>query len=94
LSFAEFWALTPADVVLAMDAHDRRERAAYWRAGLVAATVANVHREKGRKAFDPEDFIPRRAEPATAATTPEQMAAALRAFTLMLGGEVTGPPVA
>lgn len=28
------------------------------RAGIVAATVANVHRPKGRRAFKPEEFMP------------------------------------
>lgn len=34
------------------------ELRADFRAGLVAATVANVHRGRGRQAFTPADFMP------------------------------------
>lgn len=89
LGFAEFWELTPADVALAMDAHEARERAAYWRAGLITAAVINAHRQKGRPA-KPEDFVPepRASRRAKAVQTPQQMAAALRAMTLAMGGTV------
>lgn len=29
-----------------------------WRAGQIAATIANVNRRKGSKAFEPSDFMP------------------------------------
>lgn len=40
------------------------------RAGLVAATVANVHRGRGQRAFTPGDFMPfsHRARPADVGT--------------------------
>lgn len=39
--------------------------AEYWRAGLIASILANVHRKKNQKPFTPEDFMPTtlRAEP-------------------------------
>lgn len=33
------------------------EQRADLRAGVIAATVANVHRPKGRRAFQPADFV-------------------------------------
>lgn len=34
--------------------------AEFWRAGLIASTLANVNRtKKDQKAFKPEDFMPR-----------------------------------
>lgn len=86
LSLADFWALTPADVTLAIEAHERRERSAYWRAGLVTATLININRSKGQRRVRPEDFVPKRRSP----QTPQQMAAILTAYTRALGGEVRG----
>jgi hypothetical protein len=31
-----------------------------WRAGLIASTLANIHRKPGRPPFQPRDFMPRR----------------------------------
>lgn len=31
----------------------------FWRAGLIAATFANLHRKKGKKPYTAEDFMPR-----------------------------------
>lgn len=87
MTFAEFWDLTPADVLLAVAAHERRERADYWRAGLITATLINVNRRKGARAAKPEDFVPnpRRRTQQTAA----QMAAMLKAATIAMGGTVS-----
>jgi len=30
-----------------------------WRAGLIAATIANVNRGKNQPAFNPDDFMPK-----------------------------------
>lgn len=35
------------------------EERADLRAGIVASTVANVHRTKSQKAYKPEDFVPK-----------------------------------
>lgn len=35
------------------------ERTEFLRTGIVAATIANVNRGKGQKAFSPEDFMPK-----------------------------------
>lgn len=33
-----------------------------WRSGIVASVIANANRKKGRKAFQPSDFMPREPE--------------------------------
>jgi hypothetical protein len=55
-------------------------------AGIIAATVANVNRAKGKRAYRPDEFIPRFDRPR--ATTPQQMANFLKALTLRLGGRI------
>lgn len=47
-----------------------------WRAGQVCATIANVHRSKG-KAYKPDDFMPR-VRPESQSS--EAMAATFNAF--------------
>jgi len=54
------------------------EHAAYWRAGLIAATIANVNRGKRQRALKPEDFMPPEPKPKREAQTPEEMALVLR----------------
>lgn len=34
-------------------------QAEFWRAGMVTAMIANVHRGKTQKPFKPEDFMPK-----------------------------------
>lgn len=89
MTFAEFWSLTPADVTIALDAHERRERANYWRTGLVTAAIVNANLKKGGRAAKPDDFVPqpRRAQQARA-QTPEQMASLFKLYTVAAGGEV------
>lgn len=40
------------------------ERPAYLRAGIIAATIANVFRSKKSKRFSPDDFMPQEPKPA------------------------------
>jgi hypothetical protein len=63
-----------------------------YRAGIIAATIANRLRGKGESASKPEDFVPRfDAEPPTL----EDLAEKARLLALALGGEVIehGGPV-
>lgn len=78
--------LTPADVVLAIDAHERRERADYWRTGLITSAIVNTNRRSGQRAVKPEDFVPtrQRRQPQSAV----QMAGILKMATIAMGGEV------
>jgi hypothetical protein len=50
--------------------------AANWRSGIVSATVANVKRKPGTKAFYPADFMPVRKQQ----QSPAEMIAALKSF--------------
>lgn len=68
------------------------ERADYWRAALVASTIANVNRGKGKRPFKVEDFMP--AEPREAKSQKE-LQRDIDAAMAMFGGksevEVLGP---
>jgi hypothetical protein len=56
-----FWRLTPVELGSLLgkmaEVHEAEERAAVLRAGLVAATVHNVHRRKGTRAAKPSDYL-------------------------------------
>jgi len=79
--------MTVAELESRMSAAELREWMAYDRvspigpergdlcAGIVAATVANCHRGKGRAAFKPTDFMPRFAASATSDMASEIKAA-------------------
>jgi len=54
------------------------EHAAYWRAGTIAATIANVNRPKSKRAFKAEDFMPSEPKTTPVVQTPEEMADILR----------------
>lgn len=54
------------------------EHAAYWRAGVIAATIANVNRGKRQRAYKPEDFMPPEPKLKREPQTPEEMALVLR----------------
>lgn len=69
-------------MAIAIDAHEARERAEYWRAGLIASVVIRVHGGKAK----PGDFVPKTRR--AAAQTPRQMAAKLKALTVLMGGTV------
>jgi hypothetical protein len=49
--------LTIAEVNEVLKRKHESERAAYLRAGLIAATIINVNRRKGAKMVKPSDFI-------------------------------------
>lgn len=54
------------------------EHAAYWRAGVIAATIANVNRDKRYRRLTPEDFMPKEPKLKDGTQTPEEMAAVLK----------------
>ncbi len=62
-----------------------------WRAGLVAATIANANRDpkRRRKPYEPQDFMPRRDRPPKVEQTWEEQARILemwaRAFEAKYG---------
>lgn len=52
LTFAQFLALSKE--------YEEREKAEYWRAGLIASTIANVNRDAKKKQspYEVQDFMP------------------------------------
>lgn len=68
----------------------RGEFRADLRNGILCATVVNCWRGKGTARAKPSDFMPRFDKPQTRDQTPEEMMAAMRAWTRLLGGEVVG----
>ncbi|MFP3947150.1 MAG: hypothetical protein ACLFWG_00335 [Longimicrobiales bacterium] len=61
LPSSEFWASTPLEVGAffdqAIDAEEGRRRQDFLNHALVAATLVNIHREKGSRPVRPEDFL-------------------------------------
>ena len=55
-------------------------------AGIIAATIANANRGKGKRRFRPADFMPKWDRPR--ATTPSAMANMLKTLTRKMGGRV------
>ena len=55
------------------------EERADLRAGIIASTIANVNRGKG-KSFSPGDFMPEFDKPVRTLQTPQEMAAVLTMF--------------
>lgn len=58
-----FWELAPPEVEAILERQNDLERARYLRAGLVAATIVNVHRKPGAPLVKPGDFIRERPRP-------------------------------
>ena len=49
-------------------------------AGVVASTIANIHRAKSARPYRPTDFVPRFGEPPPPEATPEEALAATMAM--------------
>lgn len=63
--------------------------AEFWRAGLIASILANVHRAKNRgKVFQPEDFMPESMKTERVAHDDETEAAILKARLQAYGEQV------
>lgn len=59
-----------------------------WRAGMVAATIANVNRDtkKQRKPYEPQDFMPKRAA-ITEDQDADEIERVLKMWEAVLGGK-------
>ena len=67
---------------------DRLDRDDY-RAGMICATLANIHRGPKSKPWLPDDFFrPRRGAQKSRAQSPDEMLAMAKAWNAALGGEV------
>lgn len=54
------------------------EGRADWRAAMQASVIANVHRRRGSRQFQPKDFMPRLGQ-TTKTTSPDAMLAMMKA---------------
>ena len=73
--------LTPAKLSALSERHQLSNFYSDRRAGIISATIANVNRGKGKKAYKPEDFMPKyNLIEDNTAMTPQQME---RAFEMM-----------
>lgn len=59
------------------------ERQGYVQAGIVASTMANVHRGKDQRPYQPQDFMPQFDDEPDVELTPEET---VKAFARALGG--------
>jgi hypothetical protein len=53
-----FWELSIPEVEAVIEQRVAEQRAQTLRAGLIAATILNVHRSKGQPLVQPHDFLP------------------------------------
>ena len=58
-----------------------------FRAGVIAATIGNVNRKKGKKAFKPTDFMPRSTRKERKRQNWKQQLGFVEALTQALGGK-------
>lgn len=60
-----------------------------WRAGMVAAIIANVNRDekKQKKPFEPKDFMPKREQEPEKEQTPEEQKRILEMWSAVIGAQ-------
>ena len=73
LTEKEFWALTPAEFFALTGRLSLQKRWGDFRAGIIAATIANVNRGKKKKAYKPADFMPKEESRGEKKTWQEQL---------------------
>jgi len=81
---AEFWGLTFREFRAILDRFAEIEDRDFLRAGIVAATIANVHRGPNQDPFTPADFMPGGRQPEQ--MDGEKMLEKIRAVNAALGG--------
>lgn len=77
---------------MAITAYVESEKRADFRAGQIAAVVANVNRRKNRKPYRPADFFAS-LKPARREQTPEEQRAALLGIARMSGAVIKRVPL-
>lgn len=85
LSYEQFLDLTPVQFSYLVEAYENERELADFRSALIASTIANVNRGKGRKAFKPKDFMP---EYGAQKKTSEQMMLMAQTLNAAFGGKV------
>ncbi|MGE5589199.1 MAG: hypothetical protein ACM3ZA_01010 [Bacillota bacterium] len=78
--------MTPHELRLAFDAYRHQQERADFRAGIIAATIANANRDpkKRKRPYRPQDFLPRYGR---SVQTPEQQLRVIELLNAALGGE-------
>lgn len=73
-----FWTLTVREVRAVLEARAEQERQRFLHgSGLIAATIINVNRPKGKKMVQPSDFLRRTAPRPEDYMSPEESAKAM-----------------
>jgi hypothetical protein len=90
LSESQFWDLTPAKFSALFDRVIENKREAFLRSGIIASTIANVNRGKGKSPYKPEDFMPKFDGGKHKEMTADQMKHMAMVITKAFGGTVKG----
>lgn len=92
LSDEEFFDLTPLQLSYLTERYEHERESLDFRAGVIASTVANCHRKKGKKAFKPKDFMPDYGDAPKKQQGPNQMRMMAMMLNTMYGGTYNGQP--
>lgn len=90
LSEEEFFDLTPLQFTYLTERYEQERESLDFRAGVIAATVANCNRKKGSKAFKATDFMPNYQ--VQQEKGPNQMKMMAMTLNAMYGGTFNGEP--
>lgn len=86
-----FWQLTPAEILIEIDAWKKREEILDYRTGLLCAVICEKDRDESKRqeAFTPADFMPKRgqSEQKKQQTADEQLQI-IQVLNAAFGGEV------
>lgn len=80
----EFWLSTPKRVAAFFKAYQNLERLSDYRAGVIAAVIANQNRGKNGKPLQPADFFQTLKMPRRTMALDEMRAAVIKRFGLRL----------
>jgi hypothetical protein len=86
-SEAEFWRWTPRQFFRLVRRHEEAQRRQDFRAGIIVATMANLHAPRKGNPWQPWEFMPGLPQPVTREQTPEEQAAALLLLAAAFGAK-------
>lgn len=83
-----FWQLTPAEVLIEIEAWEKRKELDDFRVGLLCAVISEPHRDpkKRKDPFTPQDFMPTKQE-GKKQTVNEQLEI-IKVLNAAMGGEI------
>lgn len=85
LEEGEFWALTIKELNALIERYKNNQDWLNYRSALICAVMANIWRDSKRRAFIPDDFMPKEK---VRQQSPEQMLATVKLLNTALGGKV------